>query len=209
MDYREILFKGQRTDNGEWVEGCRLIDYVTGQHFIHAKGNGLNAEKGVLNFFAYEVNPETVCESSGFKSRNGRHIFENDLLGPYKHRVLFLNGSWSIDGDRLLVFHKEDEIVGNYFDQAERLYVEVAHFEESGTVDRFNELERQDPDSAVSFLSQWDYGENDGDPETLSQMIDGLFFVNIVEWEDYMAIWQLGVTGVTLYRRVRSTGRPA
>lgn len=120
MDDREILFQGQRIDNGEWVEGCLLIDYVTGQYFIHARGNGLNADKGILNFFAYEVNPETVCEYTGFKIRKGRYIFENDLLGSYKHRVLFLDGSWSIDEDRPLVFFKE-EIVGNYFDQAESI----------------------------------------------------------------------------------------
>lgn len=121
MDDREILFQGQRIDNGEWVEGCLLIDYVTGQYFIHARGNGLNADKGILNFFAYEVNPETVCEYTGFKIRKGRYIFENDLLGSYKHRVLFLDGSWSIDGNRPLVFFKEEEIVGNYFDQAESI----------------------------------------------------------------------------------------
>lgn len=204
MDYREILFKGKRVDNGEWIEGCLLIDYVTGQHFIHAIGNGLNAEKGILSFFAYEIDPKTVCEYSGIKNRGIRHIFENDLIGPCRNRVLFLDGSWSLEGDRPLFFFREEEIAGNYFDPAEEeLYVEVAYFEESETMDRFYELERQDPGSAVAFLSQWDYGESDGNPETLSQITDGLLFLNRAEWGDYMALWQTGLTGTTLYRRVR------
>ena len=90
----------------------------------------------------------------------------------------------------------------------EELYIEVAHLEESEAVDCFHELEEQDPDSAVSFLSQWDYGENDGNPKTLSQITDRLLFVNRAECGDYMALWQTGVTGVTLYRRY-SEGRPA
>lgn len=210
MDNREILYQGKRVDNGEWVEGCLLIDYVTGQYYIHAKGGSLNADpKGILHFFAYEIDPRTACEYTGLKGRKGRYIFENDLMGSKGNRVVFLDGSWSVAGDRPLFFMKEEEVVGNHFDLAEeRLYTEVAHFEESETVDRFHELEEQDSDSAVHFLSQWDYGENDGDPETLSQITDGLLFMNRAECGDYMALWQTGVTGVTLYRRY-SKGRPA
>lgn len=204
MDCREMLYQGKRADNGEWVEGCLLIDYVTGQYFIHAKGNTLNAdEAGNLSFFAYEIDPQTACEYTGFNGRKGRYIFENDLIGKARNRVVYVNGSWSVGGDRDLFFFKDEEIVGNYFDLAgEVLYTETAHFEDSETVDRFLEMEKQDPGSAVSFLSQWDNGENDGNPETLSRITEGLLYVNRAEQAEYMALWQTGVTGVTLYRRI-------
>ena len=56
------LYKAKRKDNGEWVAGCLLIDYITGQYFIHACGNSLNesdkiGEEGCLRFVAFEVDP--------------------------------------------------------------------------------------------------------------------------------------------------------
>lgn len=91
---REHLYKAKRTNWRElpkeewWVEGCLLIDYVSGQYFIHANGNSVNEsvkvnEEGCLRFFAYEVEPETVCEYTGLTDKNSRKIFENDIIGRY------------------------------------------------------------------------------------------------------------------------------
>lgn len=78
---REILFRGKRTDNGEWVEGyyykakyCRtddkLCDYITIPYI----------EQCNLPNSHYIVNPETVGQCIGLKDRNGINIFEGDMV---------------------------------------------------------------------------------------------------------------------------------
>lgn len=79
------LFRGKRIDNGEWVIGNRIDDGVTGQVFIHTVGNSVNesdkvGEEGCLQFVAFEVAPATICQCTGLKDKNGRVIWENDIV---------------------------------------------------------------------------------------------------------------------------------
>ena len=81
---REILFRGKRCDNGEWVQGY----YIRAEHNWHKHGIhkdwitlGAAANGG---WFAlhnkYAVKSETVGQFTGLTDNNGKKVFENDII---------------------------------------------------------------------------------------------------------------------------------
>ena len=71
------LYRAKRTDNGEWVEGFYAVT-------IDKKGltqhNILIADNDLLYFKWRVVDQSTICQCTGLKDKNGKLIWENDIV---------------------------------------------------------------------------------------------------------------------------------
>lgn len=117
---REILFRGKRVDNGEWIEGCyyKRNTYYGDQflkHYIIVSTEDLDYEQA-LEY--YEVIPETVGQYTGLTDVEGSKIFEGDIMRNIGNVVEFCNDSFCINGDSPLAFWTKTKIVGNIYDDS-------------------------------------------------------------------------------------------
>lgn len=138
---REILFKAKRIDNGEWVEGCIVIDQSRLDRF---KYRIQPIESGVL--YAHPIDPDTLCQYTGLTDKNGKKIWENDILKCKKYiggnfvdycievgYVEMKHGAFGLHRIKNDAYYRpfkdwledyEYEVVGNIFDNPELLEAE-------------------------------------------------------------------------------------
>ena len=136
---RNILFRGKRKDNGEWVEGALFYAYNTKTAYIIYQSKMTEVfEDGVGGFDAlgYEVDVNTVCQYTSLTDKDGTKIWENDIVRVISEDdELFVihwdkdTARYTIDSDTLSCdfdnfYSYELEVIGNIFDNPELLEVQ-------------------------------------------------------------------------------------
>ena len=128
---REILFRGKRLQGGEWVEG----------YFFKSDINKKERESGKATIIftpdcdtfimvpechnSFMVVSDTVGQYTGMKDKNGKRVFEGDILSlrtGRPHVVRFEDGAFVLENTAIPVsFANKFEVVGNIHDNPEML----------------------------------------------------------------------------------------
>ena len=130
-EMREILFRGKRKDNGKWVEG-HYGEYYSGKENVSCISIPKETISGSL---CYDVIPETVGQYTGLTDKNGRRVFEGDILHAAQGDFVV---RWSESICSFVAGEKERmrpcmnsgtmnccEVIGNIFDNPELLESDI------------------------------------------------------------------------------------
>lgn len=123
---REIKFRGKRTDTGEWVYGdLQHVQRINTKEEAEQSGRRSEPAVRVAN---YDVEKVTIGQFTGLYDKNGRGVFEGDLLRGFDHVVSvgWLDGGFcGIKSDLiepLMYLDVEDrKVIGNIHDNPDLL----------------------------------------------------------------------------------------
>ena len=147
---RTIKFKGQKPSNGAWVYGCLVYSNEIEAAIYFQTGN--DSAKAMDLVY---VDPDTVCQFTGFHDKNGKEIYEGDVL-------------------------RSDEYPYSYGDEERDNYYAVVYYCEEGSC--FGSVMVKNPDSSVNGISD---GILDDVEREKMKNFEVIGNVHDIEWEQY------------------------
>lgn len=121
--------------NNVWVTGNLIVS--NGKYYIHPVGNVVNVKNEIGRIIVmHEVIPDTICQCTGSKDKNGNLIWENDIANctdeeccgyiswneseaGFYFNVLLEGGGF--EEEHIYDYQDCIEIIGNIFDDLELL----------------------------------------------------------------------------------------
>ena len=132
------LFRAKRIDNGEWIVGSliqapylgSMRSWISSEQEDKARLRQISSNQAVWR--AFEVRTDTICQCTGLKDKNGKLIWENDILNSGNLVVTWREelASYCLTKKGWMYQHFfgeavdacDCEVIGNIFDNPELMY---------------------------------------------------------------------------------------